>query len=101
MCYSCLSLVHYNPQNGETPLHVAASNGHEAIVRFLVVEGGMDVNTRSYVSIVVVEILGEETTNESTGPNITHSMAGLHFIMLREMVMRPLFDSWWWNEGRM
>jgi len=59
------------------------------------------VNIKDNVSMIVVEILGEETTNESTRPNIIHRLNGLHFIMLRVMVMRPLFDSWWWNEGRM
>ena len=33
--------------------------------------------------------------------NIIHSLDKLHFMMLLLMVMRPLFDSWWWNEGRM
>jgi len=58
-------LSKYNPQYGWTPLHIAAANGQrgEAIVRFLVVEGGVNVNIQDDVSIIVVEVLGEETTN--------------------------------------
>jgi len=44
----------YNPQHGWTPLHYAAANGREAVVRMLVVEGGMDVNIKDNVSVIVV-----------------------------------------------
>ncbi len=36
-------------QWGYTPLHHAADCGHEAVARFLVVEGGADVNAKTNV----------------------------------------------------
>ncbi len=36
-------------QDGWTPLHSAAMNGHEAVARCLVMEGGADMNAKSNV----------------------------------------------------